>query len=398
MDPLTIKAPPPHLLGETGGKYRDHRAQGLEVVWITTKKTKTHLSPRNKGIGSRLIKSEQNSELVHCSKSSVSSLQRLVSNGWDGGPWWRGSVLWRCFYWGWPSTQLAKQKVLLSSSFFMFTSGSFLIFAPANGRSGRIASCLHTLSKSLPVACTLFLSQFQLNLFPLSLLTSLTTRVSYLHWVNKMKNGSAENSGIHLAFCVHWLCIYVHVQSVWLLFTARSTAICSQKKKKRVPSFGWACVHVLVWQGAKGYVSWISIHSRSQGLEGVFGLSGVEDFKEREKQKRQKRRKQRWVEMGRIARRQTADDLFYNERRKHKIQWILRNPDPHLSSPSSKWRSRLKSSEWGAWCERNISRPTREKPWQKIVHCSDLRSTRIHSARGKRKKKGWRGMKARALE
>lgn len=33
-------------------------------------------------------------------------------------------------------------------------------------------------------------------------------------------------------------------------------------------------------------VSWVTIHSRSQGLLGVFGLSGLgEDFREREKQK-----------------------------------------------------------------------------------------------------------------
>lgn len=65
-------------------------------------------------------------------------------------------------------------------------------------------------------------------------------------------------------------------------------------QEKTLP-FGWACVHVLVWQGSKGgHVSWAGFHSRSQGLEGVFGLSGVEDFREKEKETEEEK-----TEMGR---------------------------------------------------------------------------------------------------
>lgn len=58
----------------------------------------------------------------------------------------------------------------------------------------------------------------------------------------------------------------------------------------------------------KGHFSRVHFHSRSQGLEGVFGLSGVEDFREKEKQ-RDRRGENRWVEMGRMAGRQTAEEF-----------------------------------------------------------------------------------------
>lgn len=42
---------------------------------------KKNVSSLNKGIGSHLIDSEQNTELVRCNKTSVSSVQRLESDG-----------------------------------------------------------------------------------------------------------------------------------------------------------------------------------------------------------------------------------------------------------------------------------------------------------------------------
>lgn len=80
------------------------------------------------------------------------------------------------------------------------------------------------------------------------------------------------------------------------------------------------CIHVHVLRVQKG-VSWVTIHSRSQGLLGVFGLSGVEeDFRERETETEEE--KQRWAEIGCTASGQMVEEFVKKkkkrERRKHK--------------------------------------------------------------------------------
>lgn len=101
-------------------------------------------------------------------------------------------------------------------SFFFFalflTFGSSFFFSCCKSRwLGWESSPIQTPIR-VCVGLLRFLLQFLLNFSPSSLLTGLTTDVSNLHCVNNMKNGSAEDSGIHLAFCVHQFCVYVRVK------------------------------------------------------------------------------------------------------------------------------------------------------------------------------------------
>ena len=63
----------------------------------------------------------------------------------------------------------------------------------------------------------------------------------------------------------------------------------------------------------------------TQGPKGSRGSSGSRGSKtsERRRNTETEEEKQRWVEMGRMAGRQTAEEFFKNERRKHKIYWTL---------------------------------------------------------------------------
>lgn len=79
VDALPINAPPPHLSWENRGGTETTEPGVLEVVWITTKND--CVSPLNKGISSHLIDSERRTMLVRCHETSVSSLQRLQSDG-----------------------------------------------------------------------------------------------------------------------------------------------------------------------------------------------------------------------------------------------------------------------------------------------------------------------------
>lgn len=95
-----------------------------------------------------------------------------------------------------------------------------------------------------------------------------------------------------LPSCTLWL--------EWILFTVRMNLLQHGSPNSSL----WGCIPILLWEVGKRRVSWLSIHSSSQGLEGVFGLSGVEDFEDREKHRQ---KKQRWVETDRKAGRQSEE-------------------------------------------------------------------------------------------
>lgn len=197
------------------------------------------------------------------------------------------------FFWGHPSTQLARAGFFLSFFFcFLFNiwlSVCFLTFGSTKSMvwMGVILFFLYPpISfplESVQLCCTSFF-QFLLNLFPYSLSTS-QQKVCLIteKWLSRRQ--------WHLSCILRSLIVSMCVCEGFSCCSAQSNAL--QEKM-----FLWmGCLHVLVWEGAKGRLSWVVFHSRSQGLEGVFGLSGVEDFREREKQRdrRGETDGQRWV-------------------------------------------------------------------------------------------------------
>lgn len=72
--------------------------------------------------------------------------------------------------------------------------------------------------------------------------------MSNLHCVNNMKNGSAEDSGIHLAF-FFFACVCSSIMRLCACSEYLAAVHCkdlSNVLQEKTLPFGWACVHVLV--------------------------------------------------------------------------------------------------------------------------------------------------------
>lgn len=154
----------------------------------------------------------------------------------------------------------------------------FFTFGHKNPSLGWEPSSIHTPSEPSLVASSISAKSLYI----------LSTGASNLHCVNNMKNGSAEDSGIHLSFGV-FVCVFVFIDSVCMfrVFSCCSLKGFEQRAPRKGSSIWWGCVHVLVWQGAKGTceLSWLSLKVPRAG-GGLRALGGRRLQREGERDRR----------------------------------------------------------------------------------------------------------------
>lgn len=150
-----------------------------------------------------------------------------------------------------------------------------------------------------------FLSSIPAN--PLSILTFNLKMCLITVWT--LKNGSAEDSGICLAFCIHQLCIYVRVTK-YLAAVHCKDPLWAMRSMSKVLLYGGVASMSLYERVQKGVLVGPSF---TQGPKGSRGSSGSRGLKtsERGRNTETEEEKQRWAEMGRMAGRQTAEEFFF---------------------------------------------------------------------------------------
>lgn len=156
-----------------------------------------------------------------------------------------------------------------------------------------------------------------LRAFPACFLNSLSLSISsqlvcliFIVWTTwKMAQQKTVASILHFFF---FACVCSSIMRLCACSEYLAAVHCkdlSNVLQEKTLPFGWACVHVLVWQGSKGGM--LVELAFTQGPKGWRVSSGSRGSKTSERRrKRQKRRKQRWVEMGRTAGRQMSEDFF----------------------------------------------------------------------------------------
>lgn len=282
------------------------------------------------------------------------------------------------FFWGHPSTQLARAK-LFSFFLFCFVFNIWLSlffdiwFHKIDGLNGRHPFFFYP--HHLPAWVCPTLLWFFLSI-PAKFFNSLSTtqKVCLI-----TENGSAEDSGICLAFCVHWLCLCVYVKAL------AAVQLRAMHSKKKCPSQFVGLRPCPCMRGCKRASKLSCLSLKVPGAGGGLRALGGWGLQRKGETERQERRN-RWAEMGRMVGRQTAEESFKKREKTAQDKVVaVTIRSQNLPSPSSRWRSKGKSSRWRVRGEREISVlfPTRKDPEQGVL-CPYFRFAQIHSARGKK--------------
>lgn len=273
------------------------------------KKKKEKVSPLNKGIGSHLNECEQNSELVRCSKH----LQLLKAMAWIYACRPRAMRLcgMEVFLLRSPFHTVGKRRFFFCVFYLFFYSFFLLLFC-------FVSFFLNFWSQKSVVKMKAILYPDSLRAFPACFLNSLSLSISsqlvcliFIVWTTwKMAQQKTVASILHFFF---FACVCSSIMRLCACSEYLAAVHCkdlSNVLQEKTLPFGWACVHVLVWQGSKGGM--LVEPAFTQGPKGWRVSSGSRGSKTSERRrKRQKRRKQRWVEMGRTAGRQMSEDFFF---------------------------------------------------------------------------------------
>lgn len=157
--------------------------------------------------------------LSWCAAANIFSCWKRWREYTHVGPGRWGSVVWRCFYWGHPSTQLAREDFFFCVFCLVFYSFFLLLFC-------FVSFFLNFWSQKSVVKMRAILYPDSLRAFPACFLNSLSLSISsqlvcliFIVWTTwKMAQQKTVASILHFFFflhvCVHQLCVCVRVQSI----------------------------------------------------------------------------------------------------------------------------------------------------------------------------------------